>query len=311
MRLVLHVFRLLFLWALCHKAICHSLDGKLEKRIRENTRLWELSHDREATDLYHVITASDRDPYDDVKSEWEKDGTRLIALSTNDLVLSVQTNAGAWLCAMQSGKWVKMGSKTEEGTRLLRELWTDGCEESLKATLDHWKKILSKEGIQVKIFQAQVFALGLTSPPFTPLGFKARQSIVPGFKRILGLHPQTFIPLMGWPQAAYVSRTAEAGFVLVQNSVRETVQDPVQENAQKVYETTFQIYATGTGPAESGTRRHPSWGTRPALEIKLQAGFAINRGCEDIFIFQESTVLRKSPFAESEAKDPTYPYFGS
>lgn len=311
MRLVLYASCLFFYCTLFHQALSLSLERKLEKRIDKNTALFKLAE----SGGFRTITAAEGS-YEDNAMFWAKDEDRLISLSQNDLVFSVQSNVGAWICTIHGPTWLKMHSAgllpdepSEPAKKLYQELWVNGCRQSLLDKLALWSRVLQNtdnyhEGTPFKVFGAQVFAMALSNKK--PAGHKVRRKILSDLKDILQFQ---YIPMMGWP--AFYQADGTVGFVVVQ--------EPVQWSVEEGYYAIVKIYSTGTGPGnfkkdkKTGSdvvnNRRPGWGTHPAIEMKLQGGTSID-DCEDLWIFRSSARLDKNGdmFPDATEYDPVNPY---
>lgn len=290
---------LLFLCTLFQKTFCIPVEENLEKRINPHTELYRLCHDEQSED-FNTISTSDDEPYDHMQMWWETEENRAIATTYGDLLLSVQTNVGGWLCGIQNPLWIKMDRQSHSAEELYQKLWVHGCRESLEDKLKDWKAVLG--GIhgapELEIYGVQAFALMLSTKK--PNGYKARSVIIPDLKKILGIK---YIPLMGWPVLQQSSRQSSvlSGFVVVQ--------EPVQRSDELGNYAIMKIYATGTGPSEYGNRQNPFWGTHPAIEMMMYDGFLRN-DCQDRWIFQKAKRLDNNgdifpdAMGQKDLKDP-------
>lgn len=295
MRLFLYTSCLLFLYSLFQEAICYALPGRIEKRIDDSTKLYELSHDELAKTL-DTITAP-AGGYEDHDMFWGEEEDRLIALSRGDLLVSVQSTVGAWFCAMHVTTWARISSSHE----IYDSLWGQGCRQRLNEKIDYWKKILKNTehnhgGIPLKFFEVQLFALAGTRGD--PNGHRARTLIVHEMKQILGVD---FISLLGWP-----ARTSDVGLVVVQR--------PLDRND---FSAMVDIYSTGSGPEyfldPTGTTAvdpaFPRWGTTPAISMKLQGGVTLD-DCQVIWGFPNAQRmdLNRNMFPDASERAPKNPY---
>lgn len=310
MKLFLYISRFAFLCALFDGTTCHPLEQKFEKRIDKTTELYALSHNWKAEFYWNILTATDHDPtmYDDYIISWEKYENRLIARSTGDLLLSVQTSVGSWLCAIQADIWPTIYGEGDHEKMLRAKVWVDGCKGSLMNQIYAWKKTvhdtfhLHGGTASYKVYGAQVFALSSTSG--APLGINTRSLIIPQFKELLGSNID-YVPLMGWPQMKNNKQT-EVGFVVVQ--------EPTKWSPEDGHSAIVKIYSTGTGPDETGIdgvdSQRPYWGTYPAIEMKLSNGVPID-DCGQTFIFRGVQRLDEYGriYPDAEETHPKNPYY--